>query len=154
MTVISRVVRSKLGVLIDQWQKICILAERIIKRREAAAVRSPPLLRRTYLPAHFALPLFASSPPESTSPTSSVFSGFSFPTHTHDRVDDDQADLSRLTNALKVLVEVNQPLCWRGDDCDLSGGVKQGIVHVSDHLQVQADIVDQRVSLCCDEESI
>lgn len=142
-------VRSKLVLLIDQWQKICILAERIIKRREAAAVRSPNLLRRTYLPAHFALPPFASSAPISASPTSSVFSGFTFPSITHDRIPDDQADLSRLTNALKVLVEINHPLCWRGDDCELSGGVTQGLVHVSDHLQVQADIVDQRVSPCC-----
>ncbi|PAV19659.1 sorting nexin mvp1 [Pyrrhoderma noxium] len=32
-----KIVRLKLNVLIEQWQKICILAERIIKRREAAA---------------------------------------------------------------------------------------------------------------------
>jgi sorting nexin-8 len=31
-------VRSRLGTLIDTWQKICVFAERIIKRREASAV--------------------------------------------------------------------------------------------------------------------
>lgn len=85
------VVRSKLALLIEQWQKICVLAERIIRRREAVA-----------------------------------------------------ADLSRLTNAMEVLIEVNQPLCWRGEDCELSGGVRRGLGHVSDHFQMQADLVDQR----------
>ncbi|KAK2462707.1 hypothetical protein APHAL10511_005225 [Amanita phalloides] len=31
------IIRGKLGSLIEQWQRICILAERIIRRREAAA---------------------------------------------------------------------------------------------------------------------
>ncbi|THH05409.1 hypothetical protein EW145_g4817 [Phellinidium pouzarii] len=44
------IVRNKLGALIEQWQKICILAERIIKRREAAAVRSNhALFKRSFL---------------------------------------------------------------------------------------------------------
>ncbi|EEB96244.1 hypothetical protein MPER_04650, partial [Moniliophthora perniciosa FA553] len=30
-------IRRRLGPLVEQWQRICILAERIIKRREAAA---------------------------------------------------------------------------------------------------------------------
>jgi sorting nexin-8 len=138
------VVRSKLALLIEQWQKICILAERIIRRREAVAVRSLPLLRPTYLPTHFALSPFSSSS-GSVSPTSSIFSGFSFSTPHPDP--DEQADLSRLTNAFRVLNEGNQPLCWRGEDCELSGGVKQGLERVSEHLQIQADLVDQRASI-------
>lgn len=84
-------VRAKLPQLIEQWQKICILAERIIKRREAAA-----------------------------------------------------ADLSRLTTGFRVLNEVNQPMCWRGDGCELANGLRQGIETVAQHLQTQADLVDQR----------
>lgn len=84
-------VRAKLPQLIEQWQRICILAERIIKRREAAA-----------------------------------------------------ADLSRLTTGFRVLNEVNQPMCWRGDGCELANGLKQGIETVAQHLQTQADLVDQR----------
>jgi sorting nexin-8 len=30
-------VRGKVPILIDQWQKVCIFGERIVKRREAAA---------------------------------------------------------------------------------------------------------------------
>ncbi|KAK7061005.1 Sorting nexin mvp1 [Paramarasmius palmivorus] len=33
-------IRKRLNPLIEQWQRICILAERIIKRREAAATRA------------------------------------------------------------------------------------------------------------------
>jgi sorting nexin-8 len=32
------VVKARLGSLIDNWQKICMYAERLIKRREGAAV--------------------------------------------------------------------------------------------------------------------
>jgi len=84
-------VRAKLPQLIEQWQKICILAERIIRRREAAA-----------------------------------------------------ADLSRLTTGFRVLNEVNQPMCWRGDGCELANGLNQGIGAIAQHLQTQADLVDQR----------
>ncbi|EJD07688.1 uncharacterized protein FOMMEDRAFT_143983 [Fomitiporia mediterranea MF3/22] len=45
-----KIVRNKLPLVIEQWQKICILAERIVKRREAAAVRNPhALFKRSFL---------------------------------------------------------------------------------------------------------
>lgn len=45
-------VRGKIGAVIEQWQKICLLSERLIKRREAAAVRNPhALFRRKFLPS-------------------------------------------------------------------------------------------------------
>jgi hypothetical protein len=55
-----------------------------------------------------------------------------------------QADLSRLTNTLKTLVEVNGQ-CWKGEDCDLSEGVKQGIVALSAHTQRHTDLLELRV---------
>lgn len=46
----SRIVRSKLNAVIEQWQKICLLAERLTKRREAAAVRDThALFKRAFL---------------------------------------------------------------------------------------------------------
>ncbi|TDL23609.1 hypothetical protein BD410DRAFT_768122 [Rickenella mellea] len=85
------VVRRKIGILIEQWQKICLLTERILKRREAAA-----------------------------------------------------ADLSRLNMTLNALNEVNE-VCWRGDVCELCEGVRQGLTHVSGHVQIEADTLEQRV---------
>ncbi|EGN96804.1 hypothetical protein SERLA73DRAFT_111513 [Serpula lacrymans var. lacrymans S7.3] len=127
-------VRSKISPLIEQWQRICILAERIIKRREAAAVRIPSSLRRTYLPAHFAFSLFPS-------PLSSAAS-----THTSDSDTSafyEQADIARLTNVLKVVAEVNET-CWRGDDCELCDGVRQGVGQVATHMQRQSDMLEQQ----------
>ncbi|KIK98174.1 hypothetical protein PAXRUDRAFT_824136 [Paxillus rubicundulus Ve08.2h10] len=153
------VVRGKINPLIEQWQRICILAERVIKRRESAAVRVPPSLRRTYLPAHFAFPLFSSTPslgvlsaPVGHGPTSSMvslISGSALSTCT-DRslefdVSDDQADLARLTNVLRVIVEVNER-CWRGDGCELCDGVRQGVGHVAEHTQRQSDLLEQRTN--------
>jgi hypothetical protein len=57
-----------------------------------------------------------------------------------------QADLSRLTNTLKTLVEMNVQ-CWKGQDCDLSEGVRQGINVVSAHTQRHADLLELRVCL-------
>ncbi|KAI5118686.1 hypothetical protein M0805_003623 [Coniferiporia weirii] len=69
------VVRNKLGALIEQWQKICILAERIIKRREAAAVRSPhALFKRSFLSSVLIHPVPSTNlpaAPSTASPTSS-----------------------------------------------------------------------------------
>ena len=59
-----------------------------------------------------------------------------------------QADLSRLTNTLKTLVEVNGQ-CWKGEDCDLSQGVTQGIVALSAHTQRHTDLLEQRVRHPC-----
>lgn len=131
-----------------------MLAERIIRRREAEAVRVPPLVRRAYLPAHFALPPFASSlssssPSTPASPSSasdsdslasSIFGGF-----VRARVLDAQADLARLTNTVKSLVEVNER-CWRGDECELCAGVRQGLVDSATHLQKHSDMLEHRAS--------
>ncbi|RPD64231.1 hypothetical protein L227DRAFT_571799 [Lentinus tigrinus ALCF2SS1-6] len=84
------VVRGKIGFLIEHWQRICLLTERIVRRREAAA-----------------------------------------------------ADLSRLTNTVKSLVEVNER-CWRGEECELCAGVRQGLAHVSAHTQRHADALEHR----------
>ncbi|GBE86450.1 hypothetical protein BKA93DRAFT_808821 [Sparassis latifolia] len=84
------IVRGKIGFLIEHWQKICMLAERVVRRREGEA-----------------------------------------------------ADLSRLTNTVKSLVEVNAR-CWRGDECELCEGVRQGFVQVAVHTQKQADTLEHR----------
>ncbi|THH17794.1 hypothetical protein EW146_g3094 [Bondarzewia mesenterica] len=154
-------VRGKIGPLIEAWQKISILAERIIRKREAEAVRIPSTLRRSYLPTHFAFPPFSSSStfPRTTAGSlassssvisfasgGSIFGGFAPPVGdgTVGRGSSDvQADLSRLTNTLKALAEVNGQ-CWRGEDCELSEGVNQGIKKVSEHTQRQTDILEQR----------
>lgn len=86
-------VRGKISPLIEQWQRICVLAERIIKRRESAA-----------------------------------------------------ADLARLTNVLRAVVEVNER-CWRGDECELCDGVRQGITRVASHTQRQSDLLEQRTNV-------
>lgn len=169
--------RGKIVSLIEAWQKISILAERIIRKREAAAVRIPPNLRPSYLPTHF----FSSSAPSSpTSSSSSVTfnnnlrsssasilsydstrsrtsnflhglapaaifaSGHGLPSATT-ASSDVQADLARLTNTFKVLVEVNGQ-CWRGgEECELSEGVKKGVRKVAEHTQRETDLLEQRV---------
>jgi sorting nexin-8 len=148
----DRTVRHKITPLIEQWQRICILAERIIKRREAAAVWIPSGLRRNYL----ALPLFSysSSSPSVTltrpvapdfSSASSIFSASTIGLNFEPR--DEQADLSRLTNVLNVVVEVNER-CWRGDDCELCDGVRHGVEQVAQHTQTHSDLLEQRVTYC------
>ena len=138
-------------MLIEQWQKVCILAERLIKRREAAAVRiPPPLARRAVMKSHFPFPPFASvlvdddDAASNDSLASSVFSGLMHPGRAF--VIDSQGDTARLTNTLKALVEVNDR-CWRGDDCELCAGVRQGISTVSQHTQHHADALEHRVSI-------
>jgi sorting nexin-8 len=146
----NRIVRHKISPLIEQWQRICILAERIIKRREAAAVRIPAALRPNYLPTHFALPPFlpsrsSSTNPETNSTTSLTPSWYSlFNTNVHFDYLNAQADLSRLTNVLRALLEVNDQ-CWRGDGCELCDGVRTGLGKVATHTQRHSDLVDQRV---------
>lgn len=136
--------------LIEQWQKICVLAERIIKRRESAAVWVSPNPRPTYVPAHSAfffwsnLLLNAPGIPPSVSPTSgsghSVRHGGSY----EPDMSNEQADLARLTNVLRVVVEVNER-CWRGDDCELCNGVREGVGRIAEHTQQQSDLLEQRV---------
>ncbi|KDR80750.1 hypothetical protein GALMADRAFT_115739 [Galerina marginata CBS 339.88] len=137
-------VRGKIAPLIEHWQRICILAERIIKRREAAAVRTPAL-RRAFLPTHFTLPELSPSStnvslPESPSMTGSLsqsFLGFNI------AFSDSQGDLARLTNTLRAVVEVNET-CWRGDDCELSNGVRAGLGQVAAHTQRHSEISEIR----------
>ncbi|EIW79358.1 hypothetical protein CONPUDRAFT_127418 [Coniophora puteana RWD-64-598 SS2] len=160
------IVKGKIIPLIEQWQKICVLAERIIRRREAAAVRVPSNLRRSFLPSHFAFHLFAPAPasriaardPASLRPspttddhmassTASIMTGSTlFADGNADHaVSDDQADLARLTNVFRVVAEVNER-CWRGDSCELCEGVRQGIEHIATHTGRQSDLVEQRTN--------
>lgn len=144
-TILYSIVRGKIGAHIEQWQKICILAERMIKRREAAAVRVPPApTRRPFIPAHFGLPSLSSSDDvaDDASMTSSVFSGLIHPRRA--LAPEPQADTARLTNALKVVVEVNAK-CWRGDECELCAGVRQGISNVAQHTRQHGDALEHRV---------
>ncbi|KAI0644230.1 hypothetical protein C8Q79DRAFT_134931 [Trametes meyenii] len=168
------VVRGKIGFLIEHWQRICLLTERIVRRREAAAVRLTPVLRPSFLPTH--LPSFslaaslstsalspsgahrwtshsapASPAPASTASSadgsdressSSIFSGLTGAVRRTTALDG-QADLSRLTNTFKSLVEVNER-CWRGEDCELCAGVRLGLGRVSDHTQRHADALEHR----------
>ena len=70
------VVRGKIGTLIEQWQKICILAERIIKRREAAAVRNPHApFKRSFLSAYFN-PSVSPPPSNAASRSNASLAGF------------------------------------------------------------------------------
>ncbi|KAK7012200.1 hypothetical protein R3P38DRAFT_3402645 [Favolaschia claudopus] len=153
------ILRRRINPLIEQWQRICILAERVIKRREAAAVRIP--LRPGYLPAHFAhfsLPAFSSTvlpsaPSSDTASTAtshapmfasvpnmmdSIFGGF----QSMD-LGIDQGDMARLTNTLRAVVEVNDS-CWRGDDCELSSGVRVGLQAVAAHTQRSSELSELR----------
>ncbi|KAF4611281.1 hypothetical protein D9613_007057 [Agrocybe pediades] len=143
------VVRGKITPLIEQWQRICILAERIIKRREAAAVRTQAL-RRAFLPTHFTLPELSPSSTTSNLPGSPTapsmtgsltqsFLGF----NTSIPVNDNQGDLARLTNTLRVVMETNET-CWRGDDCELSNGVRSGLGHLAAHTQRHSEISELR----------
>lgn len=136
--------------LIEQWQKICLLTERIIKRRESAAVWVSSNLRPTYMPAHLISPFWSNlllNVPGITAPVSPG-SGHSVRIDIDGSfepdVSDDQADLARLTNVLRVVVEVNER-CWRGDDCELCDGVRMGIGRVAEHTQQQSDLLEQRV---------
>lgn len=49
-----------------------------------------------------------------------------------------------MTNTLKSLVEVNDK-CWRGDECELCSGVRQGLGVVAQHTQKHADVMEDRV---------
>jgi sorting nexin-8 len=77
------------------------------------------------------------------SSASSIFSASTIGLNFEPR-DEQQADLSRLTNILNAVVEVNER-CWRGDDCDLCDGVRHGVEHVAHHTQAHSDLLEQRV---------
>lgn len=152
-----RHVRQRIVPLIEAWQKICILGERLIRKREAAAVRGtstrPSFMPHLRLPPTLRIssPLSVSSYSESESTTRmplglpAAFSSSSRdPALSLTSLSTAQADLSRLTNTLKTLTEVSGQ-CWKGQDCDLSEGVRQGINVVSAHTQRQADLLELRV---------
>lgn len=121
-----------------------------MKRREAAAVRSPPALSRAFLPTHFTFPDLSptsttsslpGSPPSMTGSLTQSFLGLQM-TRTFL---DNQSDLSRLTNTLRAVIEVNES-CWRGDSCELSNGVRAGLEQVAAHTQRHSEISELRVS--------
>jgi len=56
---------------------------------------------------------------------------------------DNQSDLSRLTNTLRAVIEVNET-CWRGDSCELSNGVRAGLEQVAAHTQRHSEISELR----------
>lgn len=57
---------------------------------------------------------------------------------------ENQGDMARLTNTMRAIIEVGEP-CWRGDDCELSNGVRAGLARVSDYTQRQAELSEDRV---------
>jgi sorting nexin-8 len=152
-----RHVRQKIVPLIEAWQKICILGERLIRKREAAAVRSTNTRPSSFIP-HLRLPpalrmpsplsisssYSADSTPRMSLALPTAFSFLRDPASSLSSPSTAQADLSRLTNTLKTLAEVNGQ-CWKGQDCDLSDGVTQGINVVSAHTQRHADLLELRV---------
>jgi sorting nexin-8 len=149
----GRHVRQRIVPLIEAWQKICVLGERLIRKREAAAVRStstrPSLLPHFHLPPALRISSTSSlsySDDANIPRISSVLPPFSFRGLTLSLSSPltAQADLSRLTNTLKTLVELNGQ-CWKGEDCDLSEGVKQGINVVASHTQRHTDLLELRV---------
>ncbi|CAK5283086.1 unnamed protein product [Mycena citricolor] len=155
------ILRRRIGPLIEQWQRISILAERIIKRREAAAVRVAPPFRPGSLQAHLNLPMFSSTP--SLSSALSTSSGSSVPSFNslfaishvdtlfgiHSNVGTEQGDMARLTNTLRVVAEINEQ-CWRGDDCELSAGVRLGLQQIAAHTQRYSELSELRTRTLLD----
>ncbi|KDQ26655.1 hypothetical protein PLEOSDRAFT_1043789 [Pleurotus ostreatus PC15] len=167
------IVRNKIPALIEQWQRICILAERIIKRREAAAVRIPffPIgIARgdahVNADSSFGVPrLFNSlaspqldssvasvaSLPGSPRIDSSIYGGhgampnsmYISTANINTSGTQQQGDLSRLTNTLRAVTEVMEH-SWRGEEDELSSGVRQGLGQVAMHCSVQAEIAELR----------
>lgn len=168
------IVRNKIPALIEQWQRICILAERIIKRREAAAVRIPffPIgIARgdahVNADSSFGVPrLFNSlaspqldssvasvaSLPGSPRIDSSIYGGhgampnsmYISTANINTSGAQQQGDLSRLTNTLRAVTEVMEH-SWRGEEDELSSGVRHGLGQVAMHCSVQAEIAELRV---------
>ncbi|KAL0953785.1 hypothetical protein HGRIS_004969 [Hohenbuehelia grisea] len=157
------VVRGKLPSLIEQWQRICILAERIIKRREAAAVRTTsffaPVLTlasrdayaRSSAPSN--LSSSVASPRSSVrglppNPPSSMTSSW-LPSFADNSLNASQGDLSRITNTLRAVIEVMEHP-WRGDDDELSNGVRSGLEQVAQHCMTHSELCETRTRILYD----
>jgi sorting nexin-8 len=65
---------------------------------------------------------------------------------------EEQGDLARLTNTLRVVIEVNEH-CWRGDECDLSNGVRQGLGQLATYTQHHSDLCEARVGYAANHHS-
>lgn len=124
-----------------------------MKRQEAAAVRLAPALRKSYLPTHFNLPILspalsdvASLPgsPTSLMSHSGSLSGSILGLSVAPPASAHQGDMARLTNTLRAVVEVGEP-CWRGDDCELSNGMRVGLGRVAEQVQIQSELSENRV---------
>jgi sorting nexin-8 len=61
-------------------------------------------------------------------------------------VSEQQSDLARLTNTLRAVVEANER-CWRGDECELSNGVRMGLEQLALHTQRHSEMSEGRVCL-------
>ncbi|KAH9941503.1 hypothetical protein B0H21DRAFT_869618 [Amylocystis lapponica] len=124
---------DKLACVVRGKIENCLLGERIIRRREAEAVRLP-LLRRPHIATYLPLPsspLFSPASSASSADTDSATSVRSMLGPA-----DVQADVARLTNT--------NERCWRGDGCELCAGVRQGLGHVAAHTQKHADSLEHR----------
>uniref|UniRef100_D8Q1I6 Sorting nexin MVP1 n=1 Tax=Schizophyllum commune (strain H4-8 / FGSC 9210) TaxID=578458 RepID=D8Q1I6_SCHCM len=153
-------VRAQVPLLIEHWQRACILAERIVKKREAAAVRTSSLRRALHIPAHL-LPASSTLLPSDASMTGSYTPGMAGMSGSYapnmsgsttlpplnasvlSMELGEQSDLSRLTNTLRAVVEVGAP-CWRGEECELSNGVRAGLSQVAAHTQRYAEMQELR----------
>ncbi|KAL1747816.1 hypothetical protein HDZ31DRAFT_30940 [Schizophyllum fasciatum] len=143
-------VRSQVPLLIEHWQRACVLAERIMKRREAAAVRTRSLRRTFHIPAHLLPDSTTLLPSDASFMSNSAAPGITHsvtlpPLHASvlSTELDEQSDLSRLTNTLRAVVEVGTP-CWRGEECELSNGVRSGLSQVAAHAQRYAEMLELR----------
>ncbi|KAH8833010.1 hypothetical protein DL96DRAFT_1523298 [Flagelloscypha sp. PMI_526] len=159
-------VRGKVGPLIQHYQQISLLAERIIKRREAAAVRSSPF-QATFRRTHFAFPSLStsiSSAPNTPHPAPSVplpdnassvsdvrsmSSSSMFGLTFGNTITTEQSDLARLSNTLRVVNEINGA-CWRGEACELDNGVRLGLEQVAAHASRHSELAEVRVRALMD----
>lgn len=139
--------------MIDHWQRICILAEKIFKRQEAAAVRFRPTLRSPMLQTHLTLPNLSPASSTATLPGTPIYPGTSLSDSISHSLfglqpiiepPPPQGDLARLTNTIRATTETSSP-CWRGDDCELSNGVRVGLNIVADHTQRHSEVSEARV---------
>lgn len=169
--------RGRLSVVIEQWQKICLLTERLTKRREAAAVRDTHALFKRSLLSSVLTPSVPTSAASATSsepssplsltssilpvyPSVSVFGSFAASPLVGSARPDGHADGGFYTShwensqadLSRLILTINalnevNSQCWRGEVCELCSGVRSGMEQVSSHVARQSDESDRRVSL-------